>query len=388
MDCEQEDGMDYEHEQKINSSEDIVVREQETGRLHKSSVDEEKCPAEKMQELLEGDAEALESLSNQGTQDLLSAEDEKSHPPDADGIKDENWETIEDFGYQFNEHGQLRHIITKEPFEFNYFKERAANQHRYECLGEVIEQHIYQLLQDEGLTKINIPTDNRPHEPHTFIFRSPDSFKCDKLLLLIHGSGAVRAGQWARRLIINHSLESGTQLPYIRKARQLGYGVLVLNTNNNHDRHTRQPIRGSSCPEEHFLSVWEEFVKPSKAQDVAIVAHSYGGVVTTRTAAEFTDIMKKTFAVAFTDSVHYRVKSTNQKMFNKWMKNNVRNWVSSKKALDTPLGADPGDGSCVSAGTSVHEETSWMAFESVWNFIESRRKDQCSRTDPTCTERK
>jgi pimeloyl-ACP methyl ester carboxylesterase len=52
---------------------------------------------------------------------------------------------------------------------------------------------------------------------------------------------------------------------------------------------------------------------------VAIVAHSYGGVVTTRTAAEFTDITKKTFAVAFTDSVHYRVKSTNQKMFNKWM---------------------------------------------------------------------
>lgn len=29
------------------------------------------------------------------------------------------------------------------------------------------------------------------------------------------------------------SMETGTQLPYIRKAVALGYGVLVLNTNDN-----------------------------------------------------------------------------------------------------------------------------------------------------------
>jgi hypothetical protein len=35
------------------------------------------------------------------------------------------------------------------------------------------------------------------------------------------------------RLIINDSLDTGSQLPYIREAKELGYNVLVLNTNDN-----------------------------------------------------------------------------------------------------------------------------------------------------------
>ena len=34
-------------------------------------------------------------------------------------------------------------------------------------------------------------------------------------------------------LMIRNSLDEGTQLPYIRKALGLGYGVVVLNTNDN-----------------------------------------------------------------------------------------------------------------------------------------------------------
>ena len=36
----------------------------------------------------------------------------------------------------------------------------------------------------------------------TFVFASEDYLtNQDKLLILIHGSGVVRAGQWARRLV-------------------------------------------------------------------------------------------------------------------------------------------------------------------------------------------
>lgn len=55
----------------------------------------------------------------------------------------------------------------------------------------------------------------------------------DKLLVLIHGSGAVRAGQWARALCINESLEIGSILPYLRQAKKEGYGVIVCNPNDN-----------------------------------------------------------------------------------------------------------------------------------------------------------
>lgn len=52
-------------------------------------------------------------------------------------------------------------------------------------------------------------------------------------MLLIHGAGPVRAGQWTRKLIINENLDTGSQLPYIRRAMKAGYGVIVCNPNLN-----------------------------------------------------------------------------------------------------------------------------------------------------------
>ncbi len=37
----------------------------------------------------------------------------------------------------------------------------------------------------------------------------------------------------------------------------------------------------NSNPEEHALYVWENFVTLARARLIAIVAHSYGGIVTT-----------------------------------------------------------------------------------------------------------
>ena len=54
-----------------------------------------------------------------------------------------------------------------------------------------------------------------------------------KLCVIIHGSGVVRAGQWARRLIMNEDLVVGTAIPEILMAMEKGYGILVMNTNDN-----------------------------------------------------------------------------------------------------------------------------------------------------------
>ena len=39
-------------------------------------------------------------------------------------------------------------------------------------------------------------------------------------------------------------------------------------------------LQGSASPEEHGLYVWTHFVSQAKAQNIVIVAHSYGGIVT------------------------------------------------------------------------------------------------------------
>uniref|UniRef100_A0A8C2RDK1 Arb2 domain-containing protein n=1 Tax=Capra hircus TaxID=9925 RepID=A0A8C2RDK1_CAPHI len=166
-------------------------------------------------------------------------------------------DTLEGFEYAFNEKGQLRHIKTGEPFVFNYREDlHRWNQKRYEALGEIITKYVYELLEkDCNLKKISIPVDATESEPKSFIFMSEDALtNPQKLMVLIHGSGVVRAGQWARRLIINEDLDSGTQIPFIKRAMDSsqickehknitfdwlqtsmeGYGVIVLNPNENY----------------------------------------------------------------------------------------------------------------------------------------------------------
>lgn len=114
----------------------------------------------------------------------------------------------------------------------------------------------------------------------------------------------VRAGQWARSLIINQSINHGTQIPYIRKAKELGYDVLVLNTNDN----TRNGncIKQNGSPIEHAKCVFDKFIgKTNQIDAIAIVAHSYGGIVTMNLAEQYADVFKqKLFALGLTDSVH------------------------------------------------------------------------------------
>lgn len=55
------------------------------------------------------------------------------------------------------------------------------------------------MSENVGLKKLPVPEDQ---DPSSFIFASEDALSNpDKLMILIHGSGVVRAGQWARRYL-------------------------------------------------------------------------------------------------------------------------------------------------------------------------------------------
>ena len=57
------------------------------------------------------------------------------------------------------------------------------------------------------------------------------------------------------------------------------------------------------------------------------------------------------------------------------MAENVCNWIRSRKPPGTALRARNGVRLIKSAGTEDHVETSWKAFDSVWEFIEKRLKE-------------
>uniref|UniRef100_A0A915E7R3 Arb2 domain-containing protein n=1 Tax=Ditylenchus dipsaci TaxID=166011 RepID=A0A915E7R3_9BILA len=133
--------------------------------------------------------------------------------------------------FSTNNEGQLLQMESKQGFRF-------TNQQDYENLGEWVGEAIYEkmtqepynlqkmYLKEEGLNDVKA-------ESLSFVFASPDLKQATHLVVLIHGTGVVRAGQWSRKLIINESLEVGSQLPYIRKCQLRGWSVLVMNTNDN-----------------------------------------------------------------------------------------------------------------------------------------------------------
>ncbi|XP_070599142.1 cotranscriptional regulator ARB2A isoform X5 [Erythrolamprus reginae] len=313
-------------------------------------------------------------------------------------------DTLEGFEYTFNEKGQLRHIKTGEPFVFNYREDlHRWNQKRYEALGEIITKYVYELLEEEcHLKKVYVPVDAEETEPRSFIFMSEDALiNPDKLMVLIQGSGVVRAGQWARRLIINEDLHSGTQIPYIKRAIEEGYGVIVLNPNENYievektkaqqqpspdssdepaekkerkdkipkdtkkrrdfyekyrnpqkEKETMQVyIRENGSPEEHAIYVWDHFISQSLAENVFVVAHSYGGLAFVELMIQREiEVKNKVTAVALTDSVHNVWHQEADKIVREWMRENCCNWVSSSEPLDTSVESMLPDCPRVSAG--------------------------------------
>ncbi|XP_013385243.1 protein FAM172A isoform X2 [Lingula anatina] len=286
---------------------------------------------------------------------------------------------LEDFEYTFNDEGYLEHIETKESFIFKVRDDHFFNQRRYEALGEVITEYVYNLLEKAGLEKVYVPVDAKEEdEPRSFFFMSKDALtNPDKLLILIHGSGVVRAGQWARRLIINDCLNSGTQLPFIKKAMQDGHGIIVLNTNENTavwKDGIETMIRGNDSPEMHALYVWDHFVSKAAAKHIAIIAHSYGGIVTVcLTKEKEEEVLQRVYAIAFTDSVHSLKHQEASEKVEEFYMQNAKNWVSSDQPLDAEM-PNYGRKDCprVSAGTQRHEETSWNSMNSIFKFLDEK----------------
>nr|XP_048280078.1 cotranscriptional regulator FAM172A isoform X5 [Myodes glareolus] len=310
-------------------------------------------------------------------------------------------DTLEGFEYAFNEKGQLRHIKTGEPFVFNYREDlHRWNQKRYEALGEIITKYVYELLEkDCNLQRISIPVDATDSEPKSFIFMSEDALtNPQKLMVLIHGSGVVRAGQWARRLIINEDLDSGTQIPFIKRAVDEGYGVIVLNPNENYIEvekpkpHKQSSSDGTEEPAEKRerkdkvsretkkrRDFYEKYRNPQKEKEMMQLF--------IRMIQREADVKSKVTAVALTDSVHNVWHQEAGKTIREWMRENCCNWVSSSEPLDTSVESMLPDCPRVSAGTDRHELTSWKSFPSIFKFFAEASEARSSSQKPTLTRR-
>ncbi|UJR15111.1 hypothetical protein I4U23_002077 [Adineta vaga] len=291
------------------------------------------------------------------------------------------YDSLQEYGYHFK-NDKLVSIESNEPFKFDVFDDKEENQKRYETIGKLIDNAVFDLLESTcKLQRVTVPIDAKRNEKTSFIFVSNDLSTAKYLMIIIHGTGVVRAGQWSRKLIINEGLEIGSQMEYIRRARAAGYAVIVTNTNLNDfqssrslRRHSTHPIRGSSSAEEHGCYVWEHFVRPSPAKHICIMAHSYGGAVVLEMARQFLkEFEQYVFAIALTDSPMTVYGRRVKKNVLQMLKQKTINWVTDTEKTDTVIG----ESDCCqlrSAGHTIHEWTSHTAIDAIFKYFAAKRQ--------------
>uniref|UniRef100_A0A915PK23 Arb2 domain-containing protein n=1 Tax=Setaria digitata TaxID=48799 RepID=A0A915PK23_9BILA len=275
--------------------------------------------------------------------------------------------SLELLGYHFDDHGVMRDMNEKK-YEF-------IDQKSYEEIGLAVTEEIYRMMENPPYNMERCYLNDKDKKKSAFIFLSKDWYQKEYLIVLIHGSGAVRAGQWSRRLIMNESLNMGSQLPYLQMCRSRDWGVVVMNTNMNMtDSNLHEPLPGSETPLEHGITVWKTCVARAKASSVAVVAHSAGGAVIAGILENYwsQEWMKKLKCICLTDAM-FTLPSVHAM---DWLPV-IQDW---RATLHTEIGLQIDNSvvhgsrpyiTYVTAGTSYHEETSAVAIEDIFRFIDN-----------------
>jgi hypothetical protein len=201
-----------------------------------------------------------------------------------------------------------------------------------------------------GLKEVKIPKDSK--EGQASIFVSADYWTNPNLLVLIQGTGAVRAGFWARSVVINDSLEMGSMLPQLEFAKTRGCSVIVMNPNENKDETTGQRVDEEVLGMgRHADYVWAHFVKGSMAKRILMIAHSAGGGCA-RSIIEknHEDVLNRVKSIAFTDASHGNFDEKYKGRSLAWVQNTCVSYVASNQSLGTILESNLNKFPTLSAG--------------------------------------
>eukprot|EP01006_Ploeotia_vitrea_P032676 TRINITY_DN64861_c0_g2_i1.p1 TRINITY_DN64861_c0_g2~~TRINITY_DN64861_c0_g2_i1.p1 ORF type:complete len:379 (-),score=36.25 TRINITY_DN64861_c0_g2_i1:1166-2302(-) len=292
--------------------------------------------------------------------------------------------TLDDFNYKFNKDGKMVNAISNDDFFF-------INQIHYEALGDAVTDHIMDevLEKQMGMKRIEL----RPECP---IFKSKNADDCATLLVIVQGCGQIRPGQWSRKQVMNNGFAAGGHMPYITAAQELGFGVIVLNPNQNKvDTANRQEyrfkkdflvqglrkidapnqpnmelIKGCETGRDHVLTAWDEVISKTAAQSIVFAAHSAGGDATVNLIrARLAEVKLRCKAFAFLDSLHEVPRGATQEMTEFFKKTSCA-WMGNNAPLGTPLGFDHPD-CCmsISPGSTDHDAIPNIVRELVFQFF-------------------
>jgi pimeloyl-ACP methyl ester carboxylesterase len=197
------------------------------------------------------------------------------------------------------------------------------------------------------------------------VLASPDlAVNEETLLVLMPGSGSVRAGTWGRTLLITDSLEHGSMIEWLREAAARKWAVVSFDPNPNNGGE----LSGTPC----CVRSWQSFVAASPAKRVLVVAHSAGGAWLCACLAQTpTERLSRIKAIALTDTFQDPTKLDAART--QLLRSHGRHWRTGTEPLDVPIEDERGGGcETFSAGTTDHASTNFCAKDSIFTFFDDR----------------
>lgn len=119
-------------------------------------------------------------------------------------------------------------------------------------IDAIIYQAQERLIHHLSYSKILVPSVADAVSPlaRADIYASPNWCTCDNLIIIINSSRGARPGIWSRTLSIEEGIFKGSMVPFLERAKNAGYAVMILNPNLNTVtlNNTKVPIEGSRTP--------------------------------------------------------------------------------------------------------------------------------------------
>ena len=326
----------------------------------------------------------IESIQN----NIKSEEKENKNKLKKEETSDELEKLID---YKYNDKGELRHKKTQE-------KVGKLNQKEYELVGKYVQKYVEELLiQKFDLVTLYVPNQKSKDfskrdetQAQCKILTTKDFPTNPKCLMLIQGTGAVRLGQWARSVCINDDIYLGSMIPYVEKAIQNNFSVIIFNPNERFDYiNNDEKIKEFNSMENHCLYVYNNIVKTNdNIKEIYIVAHSMGGQCTIEILIEnINDLMEnKIKKIAFTDSVHGEDYEKLGKEGVQIFRKISRNYIGSQEPVGTfvrDYTTSYGGVNCYSSGHRRHEYTSGTAIDEIFRYFNSEEFNQV-KENPNC----
>jgi hypothetical protein len=231
------------------------------------------------------------------------------------------------------------------------------------------------------------PANAPPGAPTGKVIETPDlETNTRALLVIIPGTGQVRAGMWGRGLLVHTSLEQGSSLGLLRHALARGWAVVCFDPNKL-TSDSGETLAGSATREQHCYTAWSQrVIRASPARRVSVIAHSAGGSWLLRCLQPDCTPdphLLRLRALAFSDSIHTMAAKRLDPVRFRLLAAHGRQWRAGPGALDEPMVDDRaptgrpelGCGcTCVRAGTEDHASTVYSSQASVLAFVDGHMR--------------